>query len=210
MACSLRVLVNVSCEMKAVLTDEEIQCLKVEEGKKKYKESLREIYDIACKQIMSESGPDGVLSHVVDYIKDYAMDFEDAEERKGYGFGATKPEEIREEILSWNQKQSMNFIRLLGEFEKIAEQKGFQKLTELFTSSMEENGQIPEMQFRYPASINELRKALDAIDNVFTYGQDMIFYSEDCGVAKPYIPADVISAAMERPEDYLILEVYYD
>ena len=60
MACGLRVLVNVSCEMKAVLTDEEIQCLKVEEGKKKYKESLREIYDIACKQIMSESGPDGV------------------------------------------------------------------------------------------------------------------------------------------------------
>ena len=66
------------------------------------------------------------------------------------------------------------------------------------------------MQFQYPVSIYELRKALDAIDGVFTYGQSMIFYDKDNGAAKPYIPVDVINAAVERPEDFLILEVYYD
>lgn len=38
----------------------------------------------------------------------------------------------------------------------------------------------------------------------------MIFYDKDNGAAKPYIPVDVINAAVERPEDFLILEVYYD
>jgi hypothetical protein len=210
MACSLKVLVNVSNEMKEMLTDEEIQSLKVEEGIEKHKKILQKVYAIACQGIISEGDPDGVLFHAVDYIKEQAMDFEDAQAYKGYGFGATKPDEIKEEILSWNREQSMNFIRLLGEFEKLAKQKGFKKLTELFTSSMTKDGQIPEMQFQYPVSIYELRKALDAIDGVFTYGQSMIFYDKDNGAAKPYIPVDVINAAVERPEDFLILEVYYD
>ena len=61
----------------------------------------------------------------------------------------------------------------------------------------------------YPASIYELRKAFDAVDNVFTYGQGMLFYGDSVGVST-CLPVEVTERAKEHPEDFLILEVYYN
>lgn len=209
MACSLKVLINIRVELeKRLIHENEINSLKTPEGKEKHKEVLREIYDRACEEIIMEGGPDGILRGKVDYIKDKALSFEDAEESEGRGFGATKPEEIRSAILSWNHNQSRHLIRLLENFEELADKRRFRKLSELFAASMRKTGHIPTDQFRYPASIYELRKALDAVDNVFTYGQNKIFY--DGYTARPYVPTDVIYEAREYPENFLILEVYYD
>lgn len=213
MACGLTVLVNISEELTNRFTPEEISSLKTPEGKEKHKETLKEIYHNACGHVISEGDYDGALQGVVAYFRDKAMSFEDAEDEEGYGFGATRPDEIRKKILSWNRDQSMHVIRLLEAFEAQAEQKGIAKLSELFASSMTGDGRIQWEMFPYPASLYELRKALDAADNVFTYGQDKLVYSESEGLSSdisPYAPSHVINRAKEHPEDFLILEVYYD
>lgn len=209
MACSLKVLMDVSDELQYKLTKKEIQSLRTKDGAEKHRDVLREIYESSCSSIMMEGGFDGCLKGAVDYFEDRPMSFEDAQESKGYGFGAMKPDEIREEMLSWNHNTSMNLIRLLGEFEKTAEKEGFVRLSELFTSCIKENGRIDETRFHYPASVYELRKALDAVEGVFTYGQYKLSYRKD-GYVNPYIPAEAMEQAREHPEDFLILEVYYD
>lgn len=208
MACSLKVLVDIKRELEERLTQKEISSLKTSERKEKHKEILREIYNDACRWIASEAEPEGSLYHVVDHIKDEPMSFEDAQDSEGYGFGAVKPVEIRDAILLWNLAQSQRLIWLIRNFEKLAEEHGFQKLSELFAANIAEDGRIPEGRFQYPASIYELRKALDTVDGAFTYGQYMGFCDEDS--VKPYVPRNMMDAAKEHPGDFLILEVYYD
>ena len=103
----------------------------------------------------------------------------------------------------------MACIRLLGEFEKLAAKHGFRTVSEMFTAQIGEDGRINEDMFRYPASVYELRKALDCVDGTFTYGQDFLVF-DDAYDTHPYVTGDVMAHAEEHPEDFLILEVYYD
>lgn len=209
MACGLKVLINVKEDLEERFTKEEIVSLRTQEGREEYQEELREIYDRKCRDVTSKGDPDGSLYGAVGYFKDHHMPFEEAEDLDGYGFGATKTEQIREEILSWNRRNSMECIRLLGEFEKLAAKRGFRTVSEMFTAQIGEDGRINETIFRYPASIYELRKALDCVSNTFTYGQYFLVVDDTYGT-RPYVAGEVMAHAAEHPEDFLILGVYYD
>lgn len=209
MACSLKVLINVKEELEKKFTLEEILSLRTPEGKQEHYAALEKIYNDRCQEVINENVSDSSLCGAVSYFKDCFFPFEEAEDSDGYGFGASKPDEIREEILSWNHRNSMACIRLLGEFEKLATQQGFKTVSEMFTAKMGEDGRICESEFKYPASVYELRKALDCVDGVFTYGQDVLVYDDICGI-HPYVNSGMMQQAAEHPEDFLILEVYYD
>lgn len=209
MSCGLKVLTNVKEELEERFTEEEIALLRTKEGRKVYQDVLKEIYDGKCQDVTSKGDPDGSLYGDVGYFKDYHMSFEEAEDLDGYGFGATKPEQIREEILSWNRRNSMECIRLLGEFEKLAAEHGFRTVSEMFTAQIGEDGRINETFFRYPASIYELQKALDCVGGTFTYGQYVLVVDDTYGT-RPYVAGEVMAHAAEHPEDFLILGVYYD
>lgn len=209
MACGLKVLINVKEELEERFTKEEIASLRTQEGREEYQEELREIYDRKCGEVISEGSFEGGLCGVISYFKDNHMSFKEAEGSDGYGFGATKPDQIREEILSWNRRNSMACIRLLGEFEKLAAKHGFQTVSEMFTAQIGEDGRISEDMFRYPASVYELRKALDCVDGTFTYGQYFLVFDGPYDT-HPYVTGDVMAHAKEHPEDFLILGVYYD
>lgn len=209
MACGLKVLMNVKEDLEEKFTEGEITSLRTPEGKAEHQEALREIYDDRCRKVNSEGEYDGRLYGSVTYFKDTYPSFEKSEESEGYGFGATKPDQIREEILSWNRRNSMACIRLLGEFEKLAVQQGFGTLSEMFAAQIRKDGRIQDDAFRYPASLYELRKALDCVDGVFTYGQDFLVFDDTEGI-NPYVTADMMARAEEHPEDFLILGVYYD
>lgn len=209
MACGLKVLVNVKEELEDRFTPEEILSLRSPEGMAAYAGKLEEVYNNACRKVISEADNDGQLYGTVSYFKDSYMDFEEAEESDGYGFGATKPDEIRAEILSWNRRNSMQCIYLLGEFEKLAAQQGFKSVSEMFEANMDGDGRICEAAFKYPASVYELRKALDCVDGVFTYGQDYLVFDGEYDI-HPYASSELMGQAAEHPEDFLILEVYYD
>lgn len=103
----------------------------------------------------------------------------------------------------------MQCIRLLGEFEKLAVQQGFKTVSEMFTAKMERDGCIYESEFKYPASVYGLRKALDCVDGVFTYGQDVLAFDDLYGI-HPYVSSEMMQQVAEHLEDFLILEVYYD
>ncbi len=209
MAIGLKVLMNVKAELVELYDKKGNVVLKAEGGTERYKKILKEVYSTAARDIISTADMDGELHGTIGYFKDNYMTFDEAQSRKGYGFGVTKPDEIREEILSWNRTQSMRLINLLGAFDTETEKRGFTGLRGMFSSLMDKNGRIATEQFAYPASIYELRKALDAVDNVFTYGQEMLFYDDSVGVST-YIPVKTMEHAKEHPENFLIFEVYYD
>lgn len=209
MSCSLKVLMNVKEELEENFTPEEILSLRTPEGKQEHYAALEEIYNGSCRKVISEGDPDGGLYGAVSYFKDCFLLFDEAEDSDGYGFGASKPDEIRKEMLSWNRRNSMACVHLLAEFEKLATQQGFKTVSEMFTAKMDEDGRICESEFKYPASIYELRKALDCVDGVFTYGQDAIVFDDIYGI-RPYASSEMMQQAAEHPEDFLILEVYYD
>lgn len=206
MACSLKVLVNIKKELEDNFTPEEILSLRTPEGRKQHHDVLEKIYNNNCQDIISKGDFDGSLYGTVKYFKDYYMPFDKAEDSDGYGFGATKPDQIQEDILSWNRRNSMECVRLLGEFEKLAAEQGFQTLSEMFMAQIGKDGRISEDAFRYPASVYELRKALDCVDGMFTYGH---YFLVSDGT-RPYVTSDMMAHAAERPEDFLILQVYYD
>ena len=209
MAIGLKVLMNVKSELDELFDEKDIALLKTKEGAERYKMTLRKIYNNAVEEIKSTADMDGELHGSIGYFKNQPIAFEEAQSEKGYGFGATKPYEIREAILSWNCRQSMNLLNLLDAFEAQAEKCGFTGMRGLFSSVLTEDGRIQTERFMYPASICELRKAFDAVDNVFTYGQGMFFYDDSVGVST-CLPVEVTERAKEHPEDFLILEVYYN
>lgn len=209
MACGLKVLVSVKEQLEDRFTPEEILSLRTPEGVAAHAGELEKVYNDACREVISEADYDGQLYGIVTYFKDYYMDFEEAEKSEGYGFGAAKPDEIREEILSWNRRNSTHCIHLLGEFEKLAAQQGFKSVSEMFEAKMDRDGRIHEGAFTYPVSVYELRKALDCVDGVFTYGQDYLVFDGEYDV-HPYASIELMRQAAEHPEDFLILEVYYE
>lgn len=200
MGNALKVLMDVSSKLKESFTGQEIALLGTEKGAEKRRKTLEEIYDEACQEVISRGDADGKQFYGIDYFDDETMDFSDAQESTGYGFGAVKPDEIRSEILNWNRTQSMSLIRLLKESEAQAEQRGFGKLSELLESMMEEDGQIRTEQFKYPVSAEKLKQALNNASNTFAYGQDMVFYAPYEGICfTPYAPVGIISRAKEHP-----------
>lgn len=209
MACGLKVLISVKEELEENFTPEEILSLRTPEGRQKHHAALEEIYNAKCREAISEGGYGGSLYGTLNYFKDSHMGFEEAEESDGYGFGAAKPGEIRKAILSWNRRISMQCIRLLGEFEKLAAQQGFKAVSEMFAARMDGDGRICEREFKYPASVYGLRKALDCVDGVFTYGQDCLAFDGIYGI-HPYASSGMMQQAAGHPEDFLILGVYYD
>lgn len=209
MAIGLKVLMNVKDKLEELFDESEIAALKTEGELERYQMALKKIYNGAVWDLMSTANIDGELRNAISYFKDSYMTFEEMQSKKGYGFGITKPDEIREAVLSWNRAQSANLLNLLGAFDEEAAKRGVTGLKGLFSSVLSETGRIETEQFKYPVSIYELRKALDAVDNVFTYGQKMLFYDDSVGVST-YLPAKTMEHAEEYPEDFLIFEVYYD
>lgn len=137
-------------------THEEILSLRTPEGREKHHAVLEEIYHDSCHDAIREADDDGGLCGMADPYKNYRLELVKVEAEDGYGFGAVKPDQIREAAFSWNRELSMDCIRQFGALEELAEKKGFRKVTEMLTTCMDKHGRIPSDCFRYPACICEL------------------------------------------------------
>lgn len=206
---NVKVLMDVKDLLEKHLTPKEILSLRTPEGKKKHLVILKDIYHDCCHAAIREADYDGELCGMADPYEDYRPELAKVEAENGYGFGAVKPDQIREEIFSWNQEVSMDFIRLLGMLEELAEKKGFQKMTEMFTACMDKRGRIPAGFFQYPAPLYRLPETLEAVNDRFSYGQAKFVFSDADGIST-YIPDGMMERAERHPEDFLILEVHCD
>lgn len=95
---------------------------------------------------------------------------------------------------------------------------GYDSLSQMIRNyrKMDQFGEMVDL--RYPASVYNLRKALDAFDNHFSYGDGRKLVHVDhtlhdgryCNAHCVLIPEELEKDVLEHPESYLLIELVYD
>ena len=102
----------------------------------------------------------------IDYIKEYVPDV--SQDSDSFILGTEFPERIKTCVQNWNVENAKQCIRKFQNLEQQAEKEGFETLSQFLTAKISKTGTFEEIH--YPASLYELRKALDAADGIFSYG----------------------------------------
>ena len=150
------------------------------------------------------------------YFKEYVPDLEaDSQELI---LGCERPDELRAAVKAWNADIRENCVRELENIEAEMRRHGYDSLSQMIRNyrKMDQFGEMVDL--RYPASVYNLRKALDAFDNHFSYGDGRRLVHVDhtlsdgryCNAHCVLIPEELEKDVLEHPESYLLIELVYD
>lgn len=130
--------------------------------------------------------------------------------------GTKSPDIIKKTAENWNKTNSMRVINEIKYIENEAQEFRCNSISSYLKDLMNTNGCFREMH--YPASINSLRKALDAVNNIYSYGSDAMVavdlcyknYSlEERMVQGVYLGDPVTKYIEKHPKEYMILTLSY-
>lgn len=208
MACTVRVLMNVA-------TNE------IEQYYKDFDEFKRSLEDISerenvAKELISRLQYDLPENYheAVDYVKDYIPNVKP--DSDALVFGIERPEYIKDLVKNWNLRNSENCINAFKSLEDIAS-KDKKTLSQFLTSKIiPEQGNIEWFTGRM--SMYDLRKALDAVDGVFSYGSpsDLADFSYLDTKENRYfcsgttLEEDAIDYVSAHPGEFVLIECCYD
>ena len=131
--------------------------------------------------------------------------------------GTDNPLGIRNVIATWNKTNATNLILELQKFEYAAGEKNFTSVSEYLTSLVQPDGSIGDVS--YPASLADLKTALDAVCNVFTYGSKSMIAldvnykrtsTRTLTASGVYLSSDVIRYVSAHPEEFMIVVFDYE
>ena len=151
----------------------------------------------------------------VEYVKEYIPNI--APDSDELILGVERPEKIREIAANWNMQNSNHVIREIENFEGEMRKNGFNSLSDFLKSKIEPNSGLFS-GIKYPASFYSLRKALDAADDMFTYGSpsDLLFveYEDEEGRERSTygvtMDEDTKAEILAHPERYVLINICYD
>lgn len=130
--------------------------------------------------------------------------------------GTKSPDIIKKTAENWNKTNSMRVINEIKYIENEAQEFRCNSISSYLKDLMNTNGCFREMH--YPASIDSLRKALDAVNNIYSYGSDAMVavdlcyknYSlEERMVQGVYLGDPVTKYIEKHPKEYMILTLSY-
>ena len=150
----------------------------------------------------------------IDYIKEYIPDV--SQDSDSFILGTEFPERIKTCVQNWNVENAKQCIRKFQNLEQQAEKEGFETLSQFLTAKISKTGTFEEIH--YPASLYELRKALDAAGGIFSYGSlsnlAYFTYEDENGIEWPCHGVTMEEKAMDfvlaHPERYALIEIVYD
>lgn len=211
MSCSIMVLTNLTEDENGndIIKQEECEAFRVrmQDPKKRVRlvEHLRNKLEYDLMEDYKEH---------IDYIKEYIPDISrDSDE---FILGMEFPERIRTCVQNWNAENARQCICKFKNLEQQAEKEGFETLSQFLTTKIGKTGTFEGIH--YPASLYELRKALDAVDGIFSYDSPSSLayftYKDENGMECSCYGVTMEEKAMNfvftHPEQYALIEIVYD
>ena len=95
----------------------------------------------------------------------------------------------------------------MEKIEQYGKSVGFSDVANLFLNHADPESGAPK-ELTYPASLYELRKAICALDDHFTYGQSKLVYDEN--YSGTIIYPELYKKIMAHPEDFGVIDLVYD
>ena len=174
------------------------------------KDAVANLKEALESELLSE------YSGEIEYFKEYSPDLEmDSQELI---LGYERPTELLAAVTAWNSEIREDCAREFENIEVEVHKHGYDSLSQ-FIRHYHETDQYGEMaDLKYPASVYSLRKALDAFDNHFSYGDGRKLVHVDrtlengqyCNAHCVLIPEELKKDILEHPEYYMMIELVYD
>lgn len=150
----------------------------------------------------------------IDYIKEYVPNV--SSDSDSFILGMEFPERIKTCVQNWNAENAKQCICKFQNLEQQAQKEGFETLSQFLTAKISKTGTFEGIH--YPASLYELRKALDAADGVFSYDSPSnlayFTYEDENGMEWSCHGVTMEEKAMDfvlaHPERYALIEIVYD
>lgn len=194
MGCIVRVLFDITDE--ALKNTKAMSVAEREQTIYSQLESLKE--DIA-----------GYYYHQIDYFKSFCPDTSmDSDE---FILGSERPDNLKQCINDWNSEIFENLRREMANLEKASKDHGFERFSELVAAAKDESMLLKcgLLDLKYPASIYTTRKAMDAADDMFTYGGNVMVFVDGFGQGT-LVSDNIRKEVEEHPERFAITELAYD
>ena len=211
MGCSIMVLTNLLEDENGndIIKQEEYEAFRVRMQEPKNRVKLAERLRNNLEYDLMED----YKGHI-DYIKEYVPDV--SQDSDSFILGMEFPEHIKTCVQNWNTENARQCICKLKNLEQQAEQEGFKTLSQFLTAKIGKTGTFEGIH--YPASLYELRKALDAADGIFSYDSPSSLayftYEDEDGMEHSCYGVTMEEKAMDfvltHPERYALIEIVYD
>lgn len=199
MGCSMRVLTTIGTY--------EPEDFKEENDRRDAVLNLKEALE---SELLSEYS--GEIEYFKEYFPDLGVDSQELI------LGCERPDELQEVVKAWNAEIRENCARELENIEVEMRKHGYDSLSQFIRHYREADQFGETIDLKYPASVYNLRKALDAFDNHFSYGDGRKLVHVDrtlengqyCNAHRVLIPKDLEKDIVEHPEFYVLIELVYD
>lgn len=169
------------------------------------------------------NGVEGSLRYIASWPSQQLKELYPGAFNKVYNFkaidvvlGTKSPDIIKKTAENWNKTNSMRVINEIKYIENEAQEFRCNSISSYLKAIMNTNGCFREMH--YPASVENLRKALDAVNNIYSYGSEAMVavdlcyknYSlEERMVQGVYLGDPVTKYIEKHPKEYMILTLSY-
>lgn len=199
MGCSMRVLTTIGTY--------EAEDFKEANDRREAVANLKEALE---SELLSEYS--GEIEYFKEYFPDLGVDSQELI------LGCERPDELLEAVKAWNSEIRENCAREFENVESEMRKRGYDSFSQ-FVRHYRKTDQYGEMaDLKYPASVYNLRKALDAFDNHFSYGDGRKLVHADrtlengqyCNAHCVLITEELKKDILEHPEYYMIIELVYD
>lgn len=151
----------------------------------------------------------GYYYHQIDYFKSFCPDT--SMDSGEFILGSERPDNLKQLVGDWNSDIFENLRREMTNLEEAAKNRGFERFSELVAAAKDESTLLKcgLLDLKYPASIYTTRKAMDAADDMFTYGGNVMVFVD--GFGQGTLVSDSIRKEVEdHPERFAIAELAYD
>lgn len=144
--------------------------------------TLKEVHDTMINSLLFED-----FSNVFDFFSFW-------EEGNESFAGSERPEELRVVVKNWNSSISA---------EVNAAEKALKEVMK-----KEEAEHMSDLESSGDMILWNLRQALCARTDLFTYGQNYLYRDDDSGW-HTWLPKEVVVNVKEHPEEYILIQVFY-
>lgn len=192
MSCSVNVLTTIKDYRPEDFQGEEKRFVTVKELKEALESNIFDDYS-------------GVIDYFKGYMPDLSCDSDD------FILGCERPDYLKAYVKNWNLKICGQCANQLSFLENVMVKEGYSSLSAFIMGHVDEIGQFKGVD--YPASIYELRRALDTLDNHFSYdgATDIVYIADgDMVYNQIYMPKELLQDICRHPEKYMLINLVYE
>lgn len=121
--------------------------------------------------------------------------------------GVTEPYTVQKIVATWNQVTCNILAAHLKNLETAMTENGYTSLSDFIKNALDEHGELKRIDGSM-ATWAGLADNFAAINDLFTYGQNRMVYTDGC--RGTMIPEYLYKAIINKPENYAIVFLDYD